>query len=133
MTTDPSAEATDQREGDQPDSDQRALELRELNANVAPVRWAALAMFVVYGATILSALIPLQLRDPLWHQNAINGLVNNAVIPLVGLALLQLLRLLHSDLRPTRKLLKSAIRSALEAAIGLCCWCPSKGPGRTAC
>lgn len=108
MTTDPNAAA----------SELLQIQLRELDAKVAPVRWAALAMFFVYGASIISVLFPLQLREPLWHQNAINSLVNNGVIPLVGLSLLQLLRLIHPDLRPTRELLKSASRWALPAALG---------------
>lgn len=122
MTTDPSAGASDRR-----DVDQLQPDLRELDGKVAPVRWAALAMFVVYVATILSVLFPLQLRDPLWHQNAINALVNNAVIPLVGLALLQLLRLLHPDLRPTRTLLKATSRWALAAAVGFLLLVPLQG------
>ena len=44
MTTDPSASVTD---------------LKTLDIKVAPVRWVSLAMFVVYGATILRALVPL--------------------------------------------------------------------------
>lgn len=108
MTTDPDTAATKLLH----------IQLRGLDAKVAPVRWAALAMFFMYGATILSALFPLQLREPLWHQNAINSLVNNGVIPLVGLSLLQVLRLIHPDLRPTRELLKAASRWALPAALG---------------
>lgn len=105
----------------------RNEELRLIDLKVAPVRWAALAMFVVYGATVLTALVPLQIRDPLWVQNVVNALVNNAVIPLVGLSLLQLLRLLHPDLRPTRTLLKAASRWALAAAIGFALLVPLQG------
>lgn len=117
MISDPSAVDVDRHEAD----------LRELNEKVAPLRWSAVALFVVYAATVLGTLIPLQLRDAVWQQSAVNVLINNAVIPLVGLALLQLLRLIHPDLRPTRELLRSTSRWALPAAIGFLLLVPVQG------
>jgi hypothetical protein len=108
-------------------SDLVEFQLRELDSKVAPLRLAALVMFVLYVATLLSAIFPLQLLDPLWYQNLINTLVNNAVVPLVGLSLLQLLRLIHPDLRPTRELLKSASRLAPAVAIGFLLLVPLQG------
>ena len=118
MNSAPSPATTNPNALDPLDSDQRNQELRDLNLKLVPLRLGSIAMFAVYAATILSALVPLRLTDPLWLRNAINVLLSNAVIPLVGLLLLQLLRVMYPDLRPTRQLLKDTSRWALAAAIG---------------
>ena len=86
----------------------RNEELRLVNLNVAPVRLVFIAMFLVYGITALTALVPLQLLSAFCHENAIITLISNTIIPLVELALLVMLRLLHNDLCPTRQAFSAA-------------------------
>ena len=50
----------------------------------------AVALFLYYGLTVVSQLVPLQLMLPAWQLSSSAALLNNALWPLLGLMLLQL-------------------------------------------
>lgn len=67
-----------------PDDDPRQLIL------AARLKYFSLALFAAYLLTVLSEALPLKLADPGWQLNIVSILVDNAPLPLLGLALAHL-------------------------------------------
>ena len=57
-------------------------------AQVGQRLWfVALALFICFGAAVLSVALPLQRLDPRWQEAMIAALLSNGPLPLIGLAL----------------------------------------------
>ena len=93
------------RQGDRPD-----LALR--------LWYVALALLVVFAATVLNAALPLRLLDPRWLQGMIQALLSQGFVPLIALVLLQLAVVLNPDSNRLRRRRDRFCRLALVAALG---------------
>lgn len=82
------------------------------------IRTVVKAMLFVYVFSVLSLSLPLELKNPAWIQVIINALIQNAIIPLAGLAISFLLVILVPNERPNRFLARFISRFALPAALG---------------
>ena len=93
------------RQGDRPD-----LALR--------LWYVALALLVVFAATVLNAALPLRLLDPRWLQGLIQVLLSQGFLPLIALVLLQLAVVLNPESNRLRRRRDRFCRLALVAALG---------------
>ncbi|MEI6030950.1 MAG: HpsJ family protein [Synechococcaceae cyanobacterium ELA739] len=77
----------------------------------------ALVLFVLFASLVAPALFPLQLLDPAWQLRFAGTLINSALFPLLGLALLQI----AVELGPHDPRLKSRQKlcSQLSVAVAL--------------
>ena len=78
----------------------------------------ALALLVVFAATVLNAALPLRLLDPRWLQGLIQVLLSQGFLPLIALVLLQLAVVLNPDSNRLRRRRDHFCRLALVAALG---------------
>jgi hypothetical protein len=93
------------RQGDRPD-----LALR--------LWYVALALLVVFAATVLNAALPLRLLDPRWLQGLIQALLSQGFLPLIALVLLQLAVVFNPESSRLRRRRDRFSRLALVAALG---------------
>jgi hypothetical protein len=80
--------------------------------------YAALALLVVFAATVLNAALPLRLLDPRWLQGLIQALLSQGFLPLIALVLLQLAVVLNPKSSRLRRRRDRFCRFALVAALG---------------
>jgi hypothetical protein len=78
----------------------------------------ALVLFVLFAAVLAGALWPLQPLDPLWQLRVSAALVNAALFPLLGLALLQLATFLDPEDPLLARRHRICSRLAVAAALG---------------
>jgi hypothetical protein len=78
----------------------------------------ALALLVVFAATVLNGALPLRLLDPRWLQGLIQVLLSKGFLPLIALVLLQLAVVLNPDSSRLRRRGDRFSRLALVAALG---------------
>lgn len=95
-----------------------ALEDKEVRMISAALRSIAKGMFVVYAAVVLTAIPPIQLRNPGWIQGLINVIITNGAIPLAGLALVLLAAMVPPVSRRTLGLARLLARLAVPAGLG---------------
>ncbi len=84
----------------------------------------SLALFVIYAATAVTSLVPLQLLDPIWQLKSIAILLESAALPLLALGLLHLSSYLDPQNLPLKRRCKTVARWAILAAIGFLLICP---------
>jgi len=90
-----------------------------LRVDLALRLWiAALALLVVFAATVLNAALPLRLLDPRWLQGLIQALLSQGFLPLIALVLLQLAVVLTPKSSRMRRRRDRFCRLALVAALG---------------
>jgi len=80
--------------------------------------FGALALLVVFAATVLNAALPLRLVDPRWLQGLIQALLSQGFLPLIALVLLQLAVVLNPESSRLRRRRDRFSRLALVAALG---------------
>lgn len=93
----------------------------ELDSLVLPTRSlgvVALVLFVLFAAVLAGALWPFQPLDPLWQLNLSAALVNAALFPLLGLALLRLVTLLDPEDPLLQRRHRICSRLAVAAVLG---------------
>jgi len=78
----------------------------------------AIALLVVFAATLLNAALPLQLVDPRWLQGLIQALLSQGFLPLIALVLLQLAVVLNPESSRLRRRRDRFSKLALVAALG---------------
>jgi hypothetical protein len=80
--------------------------------------FVAIALLVVFAATLLNAALPLQLVDPRWLQGLIQALLSQGFLPLIALVLLQLAVVLNPESSRLRRRRDRFSKLALVAALG---------------
>ncbi|KMM17262.1 hypothetical protein [Synechococcus sp. GFB01] len=90
------------------------------------LRTISRGFFLIYMIVLVRQLLPINLFDLTWIQGLISALINNAAIPLGGLAFLLISALISPKVRTVRLLL-FASRWALPAAIGFLLLIPLQG------
>lgn len=78
----------------------------------------ALALFICYGAAVLSVALPPQRLDPRWQEALIATLLSNGPLPLIGLALSHLAVVLQPANRHLRHRFERIRQLAVVAAFG---------------
>lgn len=78
----------------------------------------ALALLVVFAATVLNGALPLRLLDPRWLLGLIQVLLSQGFLPLIALVLLQLAVVLNPNSSRLRRRRDRCSRLALVAALG---------------
>ena len=95
--------------------------LEDLGPLLLPTRSlgvVALVLFVLFAAVLAGALWPIQPLDPLWQLKLSAALVNAALFPLLGLALLQLATFLDPEDPLLERRHRICSRLAVAAALG---------------
>lgn len=102
--------------------------LRQASETISPPadRWrlalrlylAALALFALFGFTILNGALPARLLDPAWLVAMVELLLSQAFLPLIALVLLHLAVVLHPSSPRLRSRRDRYARLALVAALG---------------
>jgi hypothetical protein len=95
--------------------------LEDLGPLLLPTRSlgvVALVLFVLFAAVLAGALWPFQPLDPLWQLRLSAALVNAALFPLLGLALLQLATFLDPEDPLLERRHRICSRLAVAAALG---------------
>jgi hypothetical protein len=88
-------------------------------ANLALRLWlAALALLVIFSASVLNAAVPLRVLDPRWLQGLIQVLLTQGSLPLIALVLLHLAVVLNPESTRMRRRRDRFSRLALIAALG---------------
>ena len=82
------------------------------------LQWAALALFVVFLAILLAAMLPLQILDSRWQVRVISALLGSASLPLMGVVLMMLSNYLDDGVSPFGSKIALLRRLAGFAAIG---------------
>ena len=80
--------------------------------------FVALALLLVFAATVLNAALPLRLVDPRWLQGLIQVLLSQGFLPLIALVLLQLAVVINPKSSRLRRRRDRFSRLALVAALG---------------
>jgi len=80
--------------------------------------FVALALLLVFAATVLNAALPLRLVDPRWLQGLIQVLLSQGFLPLIALVLLQLAVVINPNSSRLRRRRDRFSRLALVAALG---------------
>jgi hypothetical protein len=82
------------------------------------LQWAALALFIVFLAILLAAMLPLQILDSRWQVRVISALLGSASLPLMGVVLMMLSNYLDDGVSPFGSKIALLRRLAGFAAIG---------------
>ena len=80
--------------------------------------FVALALLVVFAASVLNGALPPRLLDPRWLQGLIQVLLSQGFLPLIALVLLELAVVLNPDSSRLRRRGDRFSRLALVAALG---------------
>jgi hypothetical protein len=82
------------------------------------LQWAAIALFIVFLAILLAAMLPLEILDSRWQVRVISALLGSSSLPLIGVVLMLLANYLDEDLSPFVSNIRLIRRLAGFAAIG---------------
>ncbi len=82
------------------------------------LQWAALALFIVFLAILLAAMLPLEILDSRWQVRVISALLGSSSLPLMGVVLMLLASYLDEGLSPFGAKINLLRRLAGFAAIG---------------
>jgi len=82
------------------------------------LQWAALALFIVFLAILLAAILPLQILDSRWQVKVISALLGSASLPLVGVVLILFANFIDEGVSPFGSKISLFRRLAGFAAIG---------------
>ncbi len=82
------------------------------------LQWAALALFIVFLAILLAAMLPLELLDSRWQVRVISALLGSSSLPLIGVVLMLFANYLDDEFRPFGANIRLLRHLAGFAAIG---------------
>ncbi len=82
------------------------------------LQWAAIALFIVFLAILLAAMLPLEILDSRWQVRVISALLGSSSLPLIGVVLMLLANYLDEEFRPFGSNIRLIRRLAGFAAIG---------------
>ncbi|MCX5953919.1 MAG: hypothetical protein NTZ40_10595 [Cyanobacteria bacterium] len=82
------------------------------------LQWVALALFIVFLAILLSAILPLEILDSRWQVRVISALLGSSSLPLIGVVMMLLANYLHEEFSPFGAKIRLLRRLAGFAAIG---------------
>ena len=82
------------------------------------LQWVALALFIVFLAILLAAMLPLEILDSRWQVRVISALLGSSSLPLIGVVLMLLANYLDDEFRPFGDKIRLLRRLAGFAAIG---------------
>jgi hypothetical protein len=82
------------------------------------LQWVALALFIVFLAILLAAMLPLELLDSRWQVRVISALLGSSSLPLIGVVLMLLANYLDEGFSPFGTNIRLLRRLAGFAAIG---------------
>ncbi len=82
------------------------------------LQWVALALFIVFLAMLLAAMLPLEILDSRWQVRVISALLGNSSLPLIGVVLMIFANYLDDGLSPVGGNIRLLRRLAGFAAIG---------------
>ena len=82
------------------------------------LQWVALALFIVFLAILLAAMLPLEILDSRWQVRVISALLGSASLPLIGVVLILLANYLDDGVSPFADKIGLFRRLAGFAAIG---------------
>lgn len=82
------------------------------------LQWAALALFIVFLAILLAAILPLQILDSRWQVRVISALLGSSSLPLMGVVLILLANFLDENVSPIGSKISLLRRLSGFAAIG---------------
>ncbi len=104
-------------------------EFREFNSAVLADRLGivSIALFVVYGITVVSAILPVRGLDTAWQLSLISALLDSAAIPLVALGLLHLAAYLDPGNPALQRRRDAVARWAILAVLGFLLLIPLQG------
>ncbi len=104
-------------------------DFREFDSAVLADRLAivSIALFVVYGITVVSAILPVRVLDTAWQLGLISALLDSAAIPLVALGLLHLAAYLDPGNSALQRRRDAVARWAILAVLGFLLLIPLQG------
>ncbi len=82
------------------------------------LQWVAIALFIVFLAILLAAMLPLEILDSRWQVRVISALLGSSSLPLIGVVLMLLANYLDDGFSPFGSNIKLIRRLAGFAAIG---------------
>jgi hypothetical protein len=82
------------------------------------LQWVAIALFIVFLAILLAAMLPLEILDSRWQVRVISALLGSSSLPLIGVVLMLLANYLDDGFSPFGSNIKLIRRLAGLAAIG---------------
>jgi hypothetical protein len=82
------------------------------------LQWVALALFIVFSAILLAAMLPLEILDSRWQVRVISALLSSSSLPLIGVALMLFANYLDDGFSPLGANIRLLRRLAGLAAIG---------------
>jgi hypothetical protein len=82
------------------------------------LQWVALALFIVFLAILLAAMLPLEILDSRWQVRVISALLGSSSLPLIGVVLMLLANYLDEGFSPFGSKIRLIRRLAGFAAIG---------------
>jgi hypothetical protein len=82
------------------------------------LQWVAIALFIVFLAILLAAMLPLEILDSSWQVRVISALLGSSSLPLIGVVLMLLANYLDEEFSPFGSNVRLIRRLAGFAAIG---------------
>ena len=82
------------------------------------LQWVALALFIVFLAILLAAILPLQILDSRWQVRVISALLGSSSLPLIGVVLILFSNFLDENVSPVGSKISLLRRLSGFAAIG---------------
>jgi len=82
------------------------------------LQWVAIALFIVFLAILLAAMLPLEILDSRWQVRVISALLGSSSLPLIGVVLMLLANYLDEGFSPFGSKIRLIRRLAGFAAIG---------------
>jgi hypothetical protein len=82
------------------------------------LQWVAIALFIVFLAIVLAAMLPLEILDSRWQVRVISALLGSSSLPLIGVVLMLLANYLDEAFSPFGSNIRLIRRLAGFAAIG---------------
>ncbi|MFN7871441.1 MAG: hypothetical protein ACK5QQ_04490 [Cyanobacteriota bacterium] len=82
------------------------------------LQWVAIALFIVFLAILLAAMLPLEILDSRWQVRVISALLGSSSLPLIGVVLMLLANFIDEGFSPFGSNIRLIRRLAGFAAIG---------------
>ena len=82
------------------------------------LQWAAIALFIVFLAILLAAMLPLEILDSRWQVRVISALLGSSSLPLIGVVLILFSNFLDENVSPIGSKISLLRRLSGFAAIG---------------
>ncbi len=82
------------------------------------LQWVAIALFIVFLAILLAAMLPLEILDSRWQVRVISALLGSSSLPLIGVVLMLLANYIDEEFSPFGSKIRLIRRLAGFAAIG---------------